>query len=107
METMTTPENDEADIEDFRASCQKYSPDAPAIVTAFGHGFAVGETATFNMGHSRWWRFKMWLRRPWRWPPKFPSGTFKVTSVTSNTFEIGKSNEMETEPRKHHLPRRP
>lgn len=62
----------------------------PATNTSHcSHGLTVGDTIVINLHLSRWRRFKMWLRRPWRWPIGFPEGKFTVTSVSSNTFQIG------------------
>lgn len=59
------------------------------ITTASGH-LRVGNIITYPFALlSRRERFRMWLRRPWRWPPMSREGTFVVRAVCSeNSFEV-------------------
>jgi hypothetical protein len=59
------------------------------IITASGHNLAVGDTITWPRRLSRWSRFRLWIRKPWRWPPREDIGEYIVSAVAdSNSFSI-------------------
>lgn len=65
---------------------------SPVVITSCAHGLKEGENVNVPpVPMTGKQRFRAWLRKPWRWPPKEWGGfqgNGRVTSVTPNTFKL-------------------